>query len=190
MLVERRPTLGERFSAQPVNNFLIHHSLFYFPGSALNSSAWPTLPPGRSGWWWWPGRSKARPPPPQPPPGGSWSPGSGHYFQIFQIVLVNAGWRKQFSFLVYCISAIVVCCSRNLTATPAGEGIYENFMLLFWKKWEKCLGHTESFSRICPVDWKGCILFLLLVLQSWNFAWSSPHIYGIKLGCYKIGIRK
>ena len=38
--------------------------------------------------------------------------------------------------------------------------------------------HTELFSRICQIDWKGRGLSLLLVLQSWNFAWNPPHIYG------------
>ena len=38
--------------------------------------------------------------------------------------------------------------------------------------------HTELFSGICELEWQGCVLFLLLVLESWNFAWNTLHIYG------------
>ena len=51
-------------------------------------------------------------------------------------------------------------------------------------------GHTELFSRICQVDWKGRVLSLLSVLESWNFAWNHPHIYWSRLGLNKSCVRK
>ena len=38
--------------------------------------------------------------------------------------------------------------------------------------------HTELFSVICELKWKGRGGFLFLVLESWNFEWNTLYIYG------------